>query len=247
MAKIHIEDIQNELTADGWKVISTEYSNLDTEMTFECPEGHRVFVPWKKLRTKRECPMCKAAAHNFVENEGEVLPKPKGIKRTLALDQASKVTGYAIYDGTKLVKYGAFATSAADDIERFAMIKSWLLSMIAAWRPDYIGIEGVQFQEEGGGQKMGVTVFQTLARLQGILMLTCHEQKVPFEVCPTNTWRHSCGVKGKTRTDKKRSMQLLVKQWYNINVGEDEADAIGIGHHLVNFIEKNTTVTNWET
>ena len=94
---------------------------------------------------------------------------------------------------------------------------------------------------------MGVTVFQTLARLQGILMLTCHEQKVPFEVCPTNTWRHSCGVKGKTRTDKKRSMQLLVKQWYNINVGEDEADAIGIGHHLVNFIEKNTAVTNWET
>ena len=247
MAKIRIEDIQNELAADGWKVISTEYNNLDTEMTFECPEGHRVFVPWKKLRTKRECPTCKAAAPNLVENEGEVLPKPKGIKRTIALDQASKVTGYAIYDGTKLVKYGAFATSAADDIQRFAMIKSWLLSMITAWRPDYIGIEGVQFQEEGGGQKMGVTVFQTLARLQGILMLTCHEQKVPFEICPTNTWRHSCGVKGKTRTDKKRSMQLLVKQWYNISVSEDEADAIGIGHHLVNFIEKNTAVTNWET
>lgn len=246
MAKIHIEDIQNELAADGWKVISTEYNNLDTEMTFECPEGHRVFVPWKRLRTKKECPTCKAAAPKSVENETEVLPKPKGVKRTLALDQASKVTGYAIYDDTKLVKYGAFATSAADDIERFAMIKSWLLSMIAAWRPDYIGIEGVQFQEEGGGQKMGVTVFQTLARLQGILMMTCYEQKVPFEVCPTNTWRHSCGVKGKTRTDKKRSMQLLVKQWYNINVSEDEADAIGIGYHLVSFIEKNTTITNWE-
>ena len=247
MAKIHIEDIQNELRAEGWKVISTEYVNLDTEMTFECSEGHRVFVPWKKLRTKRECPMCKAAAHNFVENEGQVLPKPKGVKRTLALDQASKITGYAIYDDTKLVKYGIFTTSAADDIDRFAMIKSWLLSMIAAWRPDYIGIEGVQFQEEGGGQKMGVTVFQTLARLQGIIMLTCHEQKIPFEVCPTNTWRHSCGVKGKTRTDKKRSMQLLVESWYNLKVSEDEADAIGIGHHLVNFIEKNTAVTNWET
>ena len=93
---------------------------------------------------------------------------------------------------------------------------------------------------------MGVTVFQTLARLQGIIMLTCHEQKIPFEVCPTNTWRHSCGVKGKTRIDKKRSMQLLVKQWYDINVSEDEADAIGIGRHLVTYIQKNTTVTNWE-
>ena len=245
MAKIKLEDIQNELGADGWKIISTEYVNLDTEMTFECPEGHRVFVPWKKLRTKRECPTCKQKQE--VKQDGEVLPKPKGVKRTLALDQASKVSGYAIFDDTKLVKYGTFATSSDDDIERFAMMRAWLLSMISSWHPDYIGIEGIQFQEEGGGQKMGITVFQTLARLQGILMITCHDAKIPFEVCPTNTWRHSCGVKGKTRSDKKRSMQLLVKEWYGVKVTEDEADAIGIGRHLVSYIQKNTVVTNWET
>lgn len=245
MAKIRIEDIQNELSAEGWKVISTEYTNLDTEMTFECPEGHRMFLPWKKLRTKRECPTCKQ--NIVVEQDDKVLPKPKGVKRTLALDQASKVTGYAIFDDTKLVKYGTFVTSSDDDIERFAMIRAWLLSMLASWHPDYIGIEGIQFQEEGSGQKMGVTVFQTLARLQGIVMMTCHDAKVPFEVCPTNTWRHSCGVKGKTRTNKKRSMQLLVQDWYGVKVTEDEADAIGIGRHLVNYIQKNTVVTNWET
>jgi hypothetical protein len=86
MAKIKLEDIQNELATDNWKVISTEYVNLDTEMTFECPEGHRVFAPWKKIRTKHECPTCKAAGLNFVESEGEILPKSKGVKRTLALD-----------------------------------------------------------------------------------------------------------------------------------------------------------------
>jgi Holliday junction resolvasome RuvABC endonuclease subunit len=144
------------------------------------------------------------------------------------------------------VKYGTFATSSDDDIERFAMMRAWLLSMISSWHPDYIGIEGIQFQEEGGGQKMGITVFQTLARLQGILMITCHDTKIPFEVCPTNTWRHSCGVKGKTRSDKKRSMQLLVKEWYGAKVTEDEADAIGIGRHLVSYIQKNTQITNWE-
>ena len=149
MAKIKLEDIQNELSADGWKVISTEYVNLDTEMTFECPEGHRVFVPWKKIRSKRECPSCKPKVD--IKQDGEVLPKSKGVKRTLALDQASKVTGYAIFDDTKLIKYGTFVTSSDDDIERFAMMRAWLLSMIAAWRPDYIGIEGIQFQEEGGG------------------------------------------------------------------------------------------------
>lgn len=244
MAKIKLEDIQNEIGADGWKLVSTEYVNLDTEMTFECPEGHRVFMPWKKLRTKRECPTCKQTV--MVEQDDKVLPKSKGVKRTLALDQASKVTGYAIFDDTKLIKYGTFTTSSDDDIERFTMIRAWLLSMIVSWKPDYIGLEGIQFQEEGSGQKMGVTVFQTLARLQGILMITCHDNKVPFEICPTNTWRHSCGVKGKTRTDKKRSMQLLVQQWYGVKVSEDEADAIGIGHHLVGYIQKNTAVTNWE-
>ena len=245
MAKIRLEDIENELNAEGWVVISTEYTNLDTEMTFECPKGHRVFMPWKKLRGKHECPTCKQKQE--FEQITTVQPKPKGVKRTLALDQASKVTGYAIFDDTKLIKYGTFTTTAADDIERFAMVRAWLLSMISSWRPDYIGIEGIQFQEEGSGQKMGVTVFQTLARLQGILMMACHDEKVPFEICPTNTWRHSCGVKGKTRTDKKRSTQLLVEQWYGIKVSEDEADAIGIGRHLVTFIQKNTEMTNWET
>lgn len=244
MAKIRLEDIENELNAEGWLVISTEYTNLDTEMTFECPEGHRVFMPWKKLRGKHECPTCKQKQE--FEQITTVQPKPKGVKRTLALDQASKITGYAIFDDTKLVKYGTFTTTAADDIERFAMVRAWLLSMISSWRPDYIGIEGIQFQEEGSGQKMGITVFQTLARLQGILMMACHDEKVPFEICPTNTWRHSCGVKGKTRTDKKRSTQLLVEQWYGIKVSEDEADAIGIGRHLVTFIQKNTEMTNWE-
>lgn len=244
MAKIKLEDIKDELAADGWLVISDKYENLKSEMTFECPYGHRVFLPWEKLRSKRECPSCKAQSTIKVDNE--VLPKSKGVKRTLALDQASKVTGYAVYDNNKLIKYGTFTTSGADEVERFAMVRAWLLSMIRSWKPDYVGIEGIQFQEEGGGQKMGITVFQTLARLQGILMLTCHEEDVPYEVCSTNTWRHTCGVKGKSRTDKKRSMQLLVEQWHKIKVSEDEADAIGIGYHLVNFIQKNTEVTNWE-
>lgn len=45
---------------------------------------------------------------------------------------------------------------------------------------------------------MGVTVFETLARLQGILMITAYELGVSFKVCPTNTWRSHCGVKGRS-------------------------------------------------
>ena len=59
MARIKIEDIRAEVEKDNWKVISEEYVNLETEMIFECAEGHQVFAPWKKIRHKRECQNCK--------------------------------------------------------------------------------------------------------------------------------------------------------------------------------------------
>ena len=49
MSKIHLEDIQKEIESDGWKLLSTEYKNLDSEMIFECKEGHKVYSSWKKI------------------------------------------------------------------------------------------------------------------------------------------------------------------------------------------------------
>ena len=244
MSKIKREDIVEILAQENWQLVSDKYTNLETEMTYICPEGHRVYAPWKKMRTKRECPTCKL--NNLATQDGEVLTKPSNTYRILALDQASRTTGYAIFDNGILVKYGTFHTDLDDEIARCALIKAWLLSMINNWKPDYIALEGIQYQDEGNGQKMGITVFQTLARLQGILMEACYTAKVPYEICPTNTWRHACGVKGKSRTDRKRSMQLLVKQWYDISVSDDESDAIGIGHYLTSIITKNTQIENWE-
>lgn len=243
--RITLQDIIDELTPLKWKVLSDSYTNLTTEMTFECPEGHRVYATWKKLRGKCECPTC--ATNGFSVQDNEIRTKPANTYRILALDQASHVTGYSIFDNGELIKYGTFQTELDDEIARSSLIKSWLLSMINNWRPDHIGLEGIQYQDEGSGRKMGVTVFQTLARLQGILMETCYSCKIPYTVCPTNTWRHVCGVKGTARTDRKRSMQLLVKQWYDISVTDDESDAIGIGHYLTMLVNKNTQVENWET
>jgi hypothetical protein len=59
MAKITIEQIKEEIAQDNWVLLSSEYKNLDTELIFECPNGHQVFAPWKRLRIRRDCPMCK--------------------------------------------------------------------------------------------------------------------------------------------------------------------------------------------
>lgn len=246
MARIRLEDVREAVEEEGWKVVSKTYENLETEMKFECKEGHIIYAPWKKLRNKIECPICKINIYKSAETK--VVPKKKDYKRVLALDQATKITGYSIFDGTQLVKYGIHETSEERQEEKFSNVRGWLINMINIWQPDFIGIEGIQFQTNlEGGQRMGVTTFEALARLQGVIMVTCFEMGIPFAIYPTNTWRQACGVKGRARAEKKRSMKQLAKDWFDISVTEDEADAIGIGKHAATQFSKTNTIYNWET
>lgn len=244
MSRISLETISQELAHDNWKVLSTDYQNLDTELSFECPEGHTVFTSWRKLRTKRECPVCKQNA--LKENKPIIIEKKKGEQRILALDQSSHLTGWAIFDDQRLVRYGVFEAKASDEDARIHEIRHWLISMIENWKPTLIGIEGIQFQDQSAGRAMGVTVFQTLARLQGVLIETCFDLKIPYNIAPTNTWRAHCGVKGRARADRKKSMQLLVKKWYDISVTDDESDAIGIGKFVSETHQQQVEIISWE-
>ena len=244
MSKIKIEDIKEELAREGWELLSDSYKNLEEEMTFKCPEGHYVFTSWKKMRNKFKCPSCES--NIYKEQDKKILPKPKGATRILALDQATYTTGYSILDDGKLIKSGTFETNLSDEIARINMIKMWLVSMLENWQPDCVGIEGIQFQEESQGKRMSVTVFQALARLQGVILDTCFDFKIPCEICHTNVWRNHCGVKGRYRADKKRSMQLKIKECYDITCTDDEADAIGIGKYVSDKYTKSMKVEIWE-
>ena len=235
MSKIKIEEIRAELEQEKWSLISNSYKNLDSELIVECPEGHRVYSTWKKLRIKKECPVCKQNIFN--DRTTKIIPKKKDTYRVLALDQATYVSGFSIYDDKKLIRYGTFETALTEEIARDDAVRKWLISMIANWKPDLVAIEDIQMQQLGGKQVygsdnvVGIQTFKTLAHLQGILMETCYEMGIDFLLCPTPTWRAHCQVKGKTRADKKRSLQLLVKDWFDVSVTEDEADAIGIGKY----------------
>ena len=243
MSKIKIEDIRKAAIEHNWKLISKEYKNLDSELIFECNEGHKVYAPYKKIRDKWECPICN---ENIYYNFNENIPKKsKDIQRTLGLDQATHNTGYSIFDGQELVYAGIFQAQAEDEIERDLEIKHWLVQLIRNAKIDVVGLEGIQLQQFDN-KIVGVTTYQTLARLQGILMAACAEEKVNYTVCAPATWRSYCGVKGRTRTDKKRSMQMKVKEWFDITVSDDVADAIGIGKYVSNNFKKKVEIFNWE-
>lgn len=242
MAKIKVEDIRKAAIEQGWTLISDEYKNLDSELVFECNEGHRVYSPYKKIRNKWECPICKKNVYNF---EDKIEPKKKNIQRTLGLDQATHITGYAIFDNKELVYAGTFQAAAEDEIERDIEVKNWLMQTIANWQVDLVGLEDIQLQQFDN-KIVGVTTYRTLARLQGILMAACHEQNITYIMCAPATWRSHCGVKGRTRADKKKSMQMKVKEWFDISVSDDVADAIGIGKYVADKHKKKVEVFNWE-
>lgn len=239
MGRISIDEIKNSLLADGWQLISETYKNLDTNLELKCDKGHVVIAPWKRIRENRICPTC--MRERLKTKEFKNTRKKKNDYRILALDQATHTSGYAIYNNHDLIDYGIFTADGLNDIERSLQIKQWLVSLIDQFQIDFVGLEGIQFQTQAG-----VTTFETLARLQGVLMVTCLEEKIPYKVVHTQTWRLHCGVRGTTRVDKKRSMQLLVKKWFDIQPTEDECDAIGIGKYFSDTLAPKLEIKNWE-
>ena len=233
--KITIEDVAKEAGEHEWKLLSTSYKNLQTPLKFECNEGHSLELPFKAVRNKWICPVCAANKYDEAGHSMEVVEKKKDVYRTLALDQATHTSGWSVFDGDELIKYGIFSTRGSNEIERLAEMREWLIQMITVWNVDLVAIEGIQYQ-----QYAGVTTFQTLARLQGALMITIYESKKEMEICPTNTWRSYNKVKGRSRSDKKQSAKKIVKDTYDVTVTEDEADSILIGRYASHKCARHT-------
>ena len=254
MAKLKIEDIRAEVEGHNWKLISEEYTNLDTEMEFICAEGHRVFKPYKNIRNKFECPICKKNPYHKVESI-KVPEKGENTFRVIALDQATKVSGYSIFDDGKLIKYGVIhPREDYEQILRISIMRQWLLSAIEDLQPDIIILEDIQLQNftgqkgaytKGDANSIGIITYKTLAELLGVLKVSAFEQNILCEVIPPATWRSKVGISGRTRADKKKSAQLKVKDWYQVDATQDEAEAICLGKYGTEFFAKEIPMIEW--
>ena len=158
--------------------------------------------------------------------------------RVLALDQATHKTGYAIYDGARLIKSGVFEAVGKEETARIHQIKEWFIETLEEYKPDYVGFEELVVANSFPTQR-------TLARLQGVLMEEAYSRDIKIILSNPGTWRNTCGVKGRERAIQKANMIAIVQKWYNKIVTDDEADAIGIGYHIVTKCISQETV-NWE-
>ena len=145
MGRISIESIKQELENDGWQLISTTYKNLDTNLEYKCKEGHTVIGPWKKYRENRICPSC---MRERLKPDDSKYKKKKSDYRILALDQATRTSGYAVFNNKNLIDYGSFTVDEGTDIERSVKVKQWMISLIDRYEVDFVGLEGIQFQHK---------------------------------------------------------------------------------------------------
>ena len=238
---INVYSVANHLQDEGWKLISDSYKNLDTELEMECPQGHRQFQTYKKWRKQPICEKC-MAGDPYKVKKNKVPIKKIDTQRILALDAATNITGYSIYDDGTLVSYGTYKVDKnLPTEERINKIKKWLLAAIKEWEPDFIGLEHIQLQSYGNGSsQFQVETYRVLANLQGVLIDTAFEACIDHDLVYVSEWRKYCGVgEGVGRENKKKQAQDKVKLWYNQNCTQDEADAICIGKYFVSILKKN--------
>ena len=104
-----------------------------------------------------------------------------------------------------------------------------ITKLINTISPNFIVFEDVQFQQNYG-------TFQQLSQLQGVIMAYLFKTDIGFQIIQPSAWKSFCGIKGRKRVEQKKNTQIFVKSKYDIDVSEDEADAIGIGIWAINKI-----------
>ena len=147
----------------------------------------------------------------------------------LALDQASRTSGFAVFQEEQLVASGTFTYDDDDFSLRLVKIRNKVFSLIEKYDINKILLEDIQLQ----GQTNNVETYRKLAEVRGVLSELACEMNIPHEIIHSQTWKSGLDIKGRERATQKRNAQTFVMNTYGKKVSQDESDAICIGTHYI--------------
>jgi Holliday junction resolvasome RuvABC endonuclease subunit len=163
---------------------------------------------------------------------------------TMAIDASTKSSGIAIFDNKKLVHYECIALSTTDTLARIKQMTIEIEKRYEQWKPTEVVLEDVLPEDVQNNLK----VFKSLHYLQASIVLMMHSHKQKVELVVASSWRSHCGIqtgRGIKRDPLKAQAQLFVKKHYGLDVNDDIADAICLGHaHLNDPIPVVKTTTS---
>ena len=149
----------------------------------------------------------------------------------LALDQASRTSGYAIFDDDdKLVTFGTFTYDDEDIGIRLNKIRKKVQSLIETYAITQVVFEDIQLQ---GNVTNNVQTFKILAEVFGVIYELVTDLELEHEAVLSSTWKSTLGIKGRTRPEQKKNAQTWVINTYGVKPSQDASDAICIGAHMI--------------
>jgi Holliday junction resolvasome RuvABC endonuclease subunit len=124
--------------------------------------------------------------------------------KLLAIDQSSRVSGYAIFDNNKIVKYGKIELKDDDIGVRLNVLRNTLINLVQKYEIDTVAFEDIYMD----GQRVNnVATFKVLAEVFGVCEELFISLNLPYTAVLAGTWKSTLGVKGKTRPEQKKSAQ----------------------------------------
>ena len=142
--------------------------------------------------------------------------------KLIAFDQSTTASGYCVMElGTaRIIESGVVIPNKNDEtIDRIIYTIKRCLNLVRTNEVAFVFIEGVQVQRNP-------RVYEVLAKLAGSLEIMLYESGYLVNVVKASEWRKRVGIKNRKRADVKKEAIEMVKELYELDVSEDESEAI---------------------
>ena len=149
--------------------------------------------------------------------------------KILALDQASRTSGYAIFENNELIDSGTFTLTQEDVGERLVELREKIIRFIENNQIELVLFEDIQLQAGNAG----VTTYKVLAEVFGVIQELLTEKGIEYQIVHSQTWKSVLNIKGRNRPEQKKNAQMYVLNTFNKKVSQDTADAICIGSSYI--------------
>lgn len=150
----------------------------------------------------------------------------------LALDVSTTSSGYALYVGDKLTKYGFVKPTGKDWLVRVRKMANKVTELDEEYSIDTVVIEDTFFLKN-------IKTVKKLCLAQGILLGQLPKANL-IQVFP-NTWKkHFRLGKGKATRDEQKQTSISVAETMFLighGINDDEADAILMGRYVLETME----------
>lgn len=169
---------------------------------------------------------------------------------TIAIDASTKSTGIAIFKDKELVEKYNFVNNAQGVLKRIKFMTDKIEEVYKQYKSEQCQIVMEQVIPDNLNDAKWTrnqNTFKALFYLQAAIVLMFDHYNLEVELVGASTWRKWCGIKqgGANRETLKFRDVEFVKKNYNLEVNDDVADAICLGHGKINHIPEPQAF-NWE-